>query len=169
MFIWGNSTHAERVFKIQKRVIRIMKGCGYRESCREQFRNMNIFPLRSQYIYSLLMFVVKNREVFDTNRNCYEIMTERGNLQTINMADVDNLYVDRSEKTAYFNEEPGTNTCLKCIYLEEYLQVVLSELNSIKLAVKLAYADSNTVGPVRLDHTFCRLMERYRRPLCGKL
>jgi hypothetical protein len=52
-----------------------MKGCAYRKSCREQFRNMNIFPLRSQYIYSLLMFVVKNIKVFDTNRDCYEINT----------------------------------------------------------------------------------------------
>lgn len=45
------------------------------------------------------------------------------------MAGIDNLYVDRSNKTTYFNEEPGINTCLKCIYLEEYLQVVLSELD----------------------------------------
>jgi hypothetical protein len=64
------------------------------------------------------------------------------------MAGVDTLYVDRSEKTTYFNEEPGINTCLKCIYLEEYLQVVLFELSSMKLAVKFLYANSNTVGPV---------------------
>jgi hypothetical protein len=75
VMFWGNLSHAERIFKLQKRVIRIMKGCGYRESCREHFRNMNILPLRSQYIYSLLMFVVKNKEVFDTNKDCYEINT----------------------------------------------------------------------------------------------
>jgi hypothetical protein len=38
---------------------------------------MNILPLRSQYIYSLMMFVTKNREIFDTNRDCYEIDTRQ--------------------------------------------------------------------------------------------
>jgi hypothetical protein len=36
---------------------------------------MNILPLRSQYIYSLLKFVVKNREIFDINRDYYQINT----------------------------------------------------------------------------------------------
>jgi hypothetical protein len=56
---WGNSSDADRVFKLQKRVIRIMEGCGYRDSCREHYRDMYILPLRSQYIYSLMMLVVK--------------------------------------------------------------------------------------------------------------
>jgi hypothetical protein len=43
--VLGNSSHAERVFKLQKRVIRLIKGCGYRDSCREHFRDMNILPL----------------------------------------------------------------------------------------------------------------------------
>jgi hypothetical protein len=60
-------------FSSYKRAVRIMKGCGLRESRREHFRDMNIFPLRSQYIYSLMMFAVKNREIFDTNNVHYEI------------------------------------------------------------------------------------------------
>jgi hypothetical protein len=59
----GNFSHAERVFKLQKRVIRLIKGCGYRDSSREHFRDMNILPLRSQYIYSLMTFVVKNGDI----------------------------------------------------------------------------------------------------------
>jgi hypothetical protein len=42
---------------------------------------MNILPLRSQYIYSLMMFVIKNREMFDRNRDCYEFDT-RQNMNT---------------------------------------------------------------------------------------
>jgi hypothetical protein len=41
------------------------------------FRDMNILLLRSQYIYSLMTFVIKNREIFDTNRDCYEIDTRQ--------------------------------------------------------------------------------------------
>jgi hypothetical protein len=58
-FYWGTLSYAERVFKLLKRVIRLIKGCRYRESCREHFRDMNILLLRSQYIHSLTMFVLK--------------------------------------------------------------------------------------------------------------
>jgi hypothetical protein len=74
---WGNSSHAERVFKLQKRVVRLIKGCVYRDSCREHFRDMNILPLRSQYIYSLIIFAIKNRGIFNTNSDCYEIDTRQ--------------------------------------------------------------------------------------------
>jgi hypothetical protein len=73
LMFWGNSSDAERVFKLQKRVVRLIKGCGYKDSCRQQFREMNILPLRSQYIYSLMMFVRKNRGRFNTNSDCYDI------------------------------------------------------------------------------------------------
>jgi hypothetical protein len=55
---------------MQKRVIRIMMGCGYRESCRELFKELKILPLSSQYIFSLLLFAVKNRNYFVSN-NAY--------------------------------------------------------------------------------------------------
>jgi hypothetical protein len=48
----------------------------------------------------------------------------------------------------HFNEESSNFTCSKCTYLEEYLQVVLYELNSMKLAVQLLYDDSNMVSSV---------------------
>jgi hypothetical protein len=38
---------------------------------------MNILPLRSQYIYSLMMFVIKIRGIFNTNSDCYEIDTRQ--------------------------------------------------------------------------------------------
>ena len=63
LIYWGNSSHAEMVFKMQKRVIRLMMGRGYRESCRDLFKEINILPLRSQYIYSLMKFVIKKTEI----------------------------------------------------------------------------------------------------------
>lgn len=75
IMFWGNSSHAERVFKLQKRAVRLMKGCGLSDSCREHFKDMHIFPLKTQYIYSLMMFIVKNKELFDTNNAHYRINT----------------------------------------------------------------------------------------------
>ena len=33
-----------------------------RDSCRELFKNLKILPLHLQYIFSLLIFVVKNKD-----------------------------------------------------------------------------------------------------------
>jgi len=40
---------------------------GNRVSWREMFKKLNILPLHSQYILSLLLFVVKNNEEFISN------------------------------------------------------------------------------------------------------
>jgi hypothetical protein len=48
---------------MQRRVIRIIMGCGYREFCRELIKELKLLPLSSQYIFSLL-FVVNNGDYF---------------------------------------------------------------------------------------------------------
>jgi hypothetical protein len=52
---------------MQKRVIRILMGSGYRESCRGLFKELKILMLASQYIFPLLLFVVLNRGYFAPN------------------------------------------------------------------------------------------------------
>jgi hypothetical protein len=79
-----------------------MKGCAYTGSCREHFKNMKIFPLRSQYIYSLLLFVAKNKEVFDTNRDCYEINTRHNkdiHMSQVNLAKYGNGVIHMDIRT----------------------------------------------------------------------
>ena len=51
---WGNSPFSNNFFKLQKRVIRIIMNADNRVSCRELFKKLNILPLHSQYILSLL-------------------------------------------------------------------------------------------------------------------
>jgi hypothetical protein len=46
-----------------------------RVSCRELFKKLNILPLHSQYILSLLLFVVKNTDEFTTNSDVHTINT----------------------------------------------------------------------------------------------
>jgi hypothetical protein len=64
IIFWGNSSYSAVIFKMQKRVIRIMMGCGSRQSCRELFKELKILPLSSQYTFSLLLFAVNNRDYF---------------------------------------------------------------------------------------------------------
>jgi hypothetical protein len=68
---WGNSPHSIKIFRMQKNVIRIMLGCGRRVSCRNLFRKLEILPLTSQYILSLMLFVVKNKNEFIINSDSW--------------------------------------------------------------------------------------------------
>jgi hypothetical protein len=61
LHLWGNSPLSIKIFRMQKNLIRIMLGCRMRYSCRNLFRKLHISPLASQYILSLMLFVVKNR------------------------------------------------------------------------------------------------------------
>jgi len=61
---------------MQKRVIRTMMGCSYRESCRKLFVELKILPLASQYIFSLLLCVVNNRYHFIPN-SVYHVSNTR--------------------------------------------------------------------------------------------
>jgi hypothetical protein len=51
IILWGSSTNNKNIFRLQKRVIRIIMGVGTRVSCREFFNILYILPLISQYIY----------------------------------------------------------------------------------------------------------------------
>jgi len=64
IIFWGNSLHSSVISRMQKRVIRIILRCGYRESCRELFKELKILPLSSQYIFSLLLFIVLFKLVY---------------------------------------------------------------------------------------------------------
>jgi len=50
-----------------------------RDSCHELFKKLQILPLSSQYILSLLMFAVKNRELFKSNSDIHHIGTRYNN------------------------------------------------------------------------------------------
>jgi hypothetical protein len=79
IIFWGNSVHSKYIFRIQKRTIRFITNSGVRDSYRELFKKLQILPLYSQYIYSSLMFVVKNRDLFKLNSDIHNIGTRHNN------------------------------------------------------------------------------------------
>ena len=64
IIFWGNSSHRSIIFRIQKKAIRIMEGCVNRVSCRNLFKKLEILTSTSQYMLSLLMFVIQNNFFF---------------------------------------------------------------------------------------------------------
>jgi len=79
IMFWRNLSHSSVIFKMQERVIRIIMGYCYRESCRELFKELKISTLSSQYIFSLLLFVVNNRDYFVSNSVYHNINTRQKN------------------------------------------------------------------------------------------
>ena len=71
----GNSPHITHIFKMQKRIIRIMTKSRGKDSCRQLFNRLEILPLKAQYILSILLFVVKNKDLFTTNQEIHNINT----------------------------------------------------------------------------------------------
>jgi hypothetical protein len=75
----GNSAHAQQVFKLQKRVVRVMSGMGPRSSCRNLFKKLNILPVPCQYILSLMLFIIDNQQDFFTNADVHGLNTRNKN------------------------------------------------------------------------------------------
>jgi len=72
IIFWGHSSLSIRVFRLQKRIIRVMTGSRCRDSCRKLFTSLKILPFPSLYIFFLLWFVIKNRELFTTNNEIHK-------------------------------------------------------------------------------------------------
>jgi hypothetical protein len=64
-----------KVFILQKKIIRIITNTRPRASCREVFGKMEIITVYSQYMYSLLLFTINNRYLFNTNNEIHKYKT----------------------------------------------------------------------------------------------
>jgi hypothetical protein len=58
IMFWENSTHSIDIFILQKRIVRIITNSGNRVSCRHLLMKLDILPFYSQYLLSLLIFVM---------------------------------------------------------------------------------------------------------------
>jgi hypothetical protein len=57
LLFWDHSPDGVKIFRLQKKIIRIMLGSRSGGSCRKLFMKLKILPLPSQYILSLLLFI----------------------------------------------------------------------------------------------------------------
>jgi len=77
IMFWGNSSYSLHIFRLQKKAIRTIMGLRTRDSCSKPFKLLRILPLQSQYILSLLMFVVENKSLFQVNTDRHGINTRQ--------------------------------------------------------------------------------------------
>ena len=57
IIFWENSFYSEDTFKIQKRTIRIIMNSSRNASCQQLFKELNILPIQSQYIFSIVLLL----------------------------------------------------------------------------------------------------------------
>jgi hypothetical protein len=75
IIFWGNLPYSEKIFKTHKRVIRIITNSRVRDLCRQLLKKMIILTLYSQYIFSLLIYVIKNKHLFNKNYQIHSVHT----------------------------------------------------------------------------------------------
>ena len=76
---WGSSFYANKIFILQKGIIRIITNTRPKVSCREVFKSMEILTLYSQYIHSLVLYTINNKYLFDTNNEIHKYETMNNN------------------------------------------------------------------------------------------
>jgi hypothetical protein len=79
IMFWGNSRISGDIFKVLKRIVRILSNKTSYDSCRPLFQKLQILTVPSQYIYSLLGFVIKNKNLFTSNFEIHKVHTRTMN------------------------------------------------------------------------------------------
>jgi len=59
IIFWGNSHFSTNIFKVQRRIIRIITNTGRRDSCHLLCKQLQILLHPSQYIFSLVVLLTK--------------------------------------------------------------------------------------------------------------
>jgi hypothetical protein len=85
---FGSATNSCKVFKLQKRVIRIMSGAEPGASCRGLLRKLEILPAPCQYILSLMLFIMDNPYNFQRGLEMHGLRTRSENQLFIPIANL---------------------------------------------------------------------------------
>lgn len=77
LLVWGHSSQSERVFRLQRRAVRLIAGLGYREECRGTFAQFRILTLPSVFILENLLYMKRNLSNYVANGDVHEHDTRR--------------------------------------------------------------------------------------------
>jgi hypothetical protein len=125
IIFWGNTPNSTKVFRMQKKILRIMTNLKRTDSCREVFRTMDILPFYSQYIFSLLLYVVNNKNQFVKNFDIHKFGT-----RTADNFHFPTTYLSKYQKGVQF-------TAIKIFsHLPSHIKCVANETKIFKTSLK---------------------------------
>src|SRR5699024_5285503 len=70
--LWGNAPNAIKVFKWQKKIIRVIVGVRYRDHCRPLFTRLRIMTLPCLFIYFTVLEIHKNLSKYKKQSEIHE-------------------------------------------------------------------------------------------------
>ena len=125
IIFWGNSTNVNKLFILQKKIVRILSNLGSKGSCKKAFKNLEIMTLHSQYIYSLILFTIDNKHLFTSN-------SEIHNYSTRNNANLHMPTVNLSK----FHKGPFISGTKAFNHLPRYLKLLSCHVKCFKISLK---------------------------------
>jgi hypothetical protein len=75
--LWGHSPASIRLFKLQRRAIRIMANTGYRTDCRLYFNKLKILTLPCLYILRCLQYIKNNPDQYKKLKSFHDYSTRK--------------------------------------------------------------------------------------------
>lgn len=79
LIFWGSSAHFDKVFIMQKKIVRCMVAAHPRTHCREIFKNIGILTLPSLYIFLLVLNTKKHEHLLIRNSSVHTHDTRNKN------------------------------------------------------------------------------------------
>ena len=130
IIFWGSSPNVKKLLILQKKTVRIITNTGVRKSCRKAFKNMEIM-MYSQYIFSLILFTVKNKHLFTSNREIHKYKTRNST----------NLHLPSVNKTKFY-KGPYILGSKAFNHLPRYIKILVSDMKHFKLSLKEMFITS---------------------------
>lgn len=130
IIFWGSSSKSQKIFKIQKWIIRSIFGVRKTTSCRPLFQTLNILTLASIQILESASFVKKHESLFKRNEDNHIYNTR--NKTTI---------VSEKHTTSFYEKNPY-HQCAK-IYNHLPKSIKILDLNQFKSSLKTFLMENN--------------------------
>jgi len=124
IIFWGRSSNVNKLFILHKKIVRIITNTGVRQSCREALKNMEIMTY-SQYILSLILFTVKNKHLFTSNREIHKYKTWNNS----------NLHLPTVNITKFYNR-PYISGSKAFNYLPRHIKILVNDMKYFTLSLK---------------------------------
>lgn len=80
IILWGDSSQSMKIFRQQKKALRIMMNAEYRDHCKPLFKSLGIFPLPSLFIYNTILEIHKNKSQFSKHLDIHHYQTRNAEL-----------------------------------------------------------------------------------------
>lgn len=126
---WGKATEANRIFILQKRILRLIFNVKPRNTCKLLFKNYKLLTFINIFIYKCCCFVFQNRNLFPKNNFNHNYSTRQCNDYVINNHSTEKYKKSPSYScVTIFNRLPTTvTTCNAYVKFKHRLKAYLCE------------------------------------------